>query len=121
MKLHFVRSIVCAIAVSGCWAGVAQAQSAPENIGDTITRALFSQSGDIYRNRGIDRQATLLFGLSFPEHEHFNDAKAVNQLYTEGMRQQGLNDGVIRTEDLANPYDTSIRTNPGLMGGNSGI
>jgi hypothetical protein len=34
------------------------------------------------------------------------------------MRRQGLQDGVIRTQDLENPYDTSIRVSPELMGGN---
>jgi hypothetical protein len=118
MKLQFVSSIAIAIAASSCFTGVAHAQSVPANISDEITRALFSQSGDIYRNRGLDRQATLLFGLSFPEHEYFNDAQAVNKIYTEGMRRQGLQDGVIRTQDLENPYDTSIRVSPELMGGN---
>jgi hypothetical protein len=119
MKLQSVGSLLLAIAVSGgCFTSAATAQSVPGDISDTITRAVFNQSGDIYRNRGIDRQATLLFGLSFPEHEYFNDAQAVNKLYTEGMRQQGLNDGVIRTQDLVNPYDTSIGVNPGLLGGN---
>jgi hypothetical protein len=115
MKLLSVGLMTFAIAASSSLASLAQAQSVPKDIGDEITRALFSQSGDIYRNRGIDRQATLLFGLSQPEHEYFNDAQAVNKIYTEGMRRQGLADGVIRTQDLENPYDTSIRLSPELM------
>jgi hypothetical protein len=110
MKLHTVGLTICAIAVA-CLSGNAVKA---EPVADTISNALFEQSGDIYRNRGIDRQATLLFGLSFPEHEFMNDAKSVERLYREGMRQQGSNDGVIRTTDLANPFTTSVRTNPAL-------
>jgi hypothetical protein len=111
MKLHSAGLVLCAIAIASA---IAPAARANETTADIISAALFEQSGDIYRNRGIDRQATLLFGLSFPEHEYFNDAQKVERLYREGMRQQGANDGVVRTADLPNPFDTSIRTNPAI-------
>jgi hypothetical protein len=107
-KLHWLGLAFGAIAMTGFSAAGASA----EVPADTISKALFEQSGDIYRNRGIDRQATLLFGLSYPEHEFMNDAQRVENLYREGMRQQGQNDGVVRTVDLANPFNTSLRTNP---------
>jgi hypothetical protein len=65
----------------------------------------------IYRNTGIDRQATLLFGLSFPDKEALSDAQAVEKLYREGMKAQS-GGTVIRTADLPNPFTTSIRTTP---------
>jgi hypothetical protein len=110
MKLQTIGCVALAIAVAGCFAPQAQAEETPSSIGDAMVRALFNDSGDIYRNRGIDRQATLLLGLSFPEHEHFNDAQAVNRLYQAAIRQRNSM-GVVRTEDLPNPFSSSIRTN----------
>jgi hypothetical protein len=112
IKLQSIGVLVLAAAVAGCFAAPVLADEAsPENISESITRALFNQSGDIYRNRGIDRQATFLFGLSYPENEYTSDAKAVEKLYREGMSQQGGNK-VVRTADLPNPFSSSIRTTP---------
>jgi hypothetical protein len=113
IKLQSIGVLVLAAAVAGCFAAPVLADEAsPENISESITRALFNQSGDIYRNRGIDRQATFLFGLSYPENEYTSDAKAVEKLYREGMYQQGGGSKVVRTADLPNPFSSSIRTTP---------
>ncbi len=105
--------VLLAAAIAGCFAAPAQANEAsPENISESITRAFFNQTGDIYRNRGIDRQATFLFGLSYPENEYTSDAAAVEKLYKQGMYQQGGSGKVVRTEDLPNPFNSSIRTTP---------
>jgi hypothetical protein len=113
IKLQSISVLVLAAAVAGCVAAPVRADEAsPENISESITRALFNQSGDIYRNRGIDRQATFLFGLSYPENEYTSDAAAVEKLYKAGMYQQGGSGKVIRTADLPNPFSSSIRTTP---------
>jgi hypothetical protein len=111
MKLRSIGLLALAIAATGCFSAQAQAEQTPETISDAITSALFNQSGDIYRNTGIDRQATLLFGLSFPDKEALSDAQAVEKLYREGMAAQS-GGKVIRTADLPNPFTTSIRTAP---------
>jgi hypothetical protein len=111
MKLQSIGLLALAIAAAGCFSAQAQAEQTPETISDAITSALFNQSGDIYRNTGIDRQATLLFGLSFPDKEALSDAQAVEKLYREGMKAQS-GGTVIRTADLPNPFTTSIRTTP---------
>jgi hypothetical protein len=113
IRLQSIGVLVLAAAVAGCFAAPVRADEAsPENISESITRALFNQSGDIYRNRGIDRQATFLFGLSYPENEYTSDAKAVEKIYREGMYQQGGSGKVVRTADLPNPFSSSIRTTP---------
>jgi hypothetical protein len=113
IKLQSIAVLVLAATVAACFAAPAQANEAsPENISESITRAFFNQTGDIYRNRGIDRQATFLFGLSYPENEYTSDAKAVEKLYREGMYQQGGSGKVLRTADLPNPFSSSIRTTP---------
>jgi hypothetical protein len=116
IKLQSIGVLVLAAAVAGCFAAPVRADEAsPENISESITRALFNQSGDIYRNRGIDRQATFLFGLSYPENEYTSDAAAVEKLYKSGMYQQGGSGKVIRTADLPNPFSSSIRTTPAQL------
>lgn len=107
MQMKTIGLITLAVAAIGYFAPQAQAQPTTENITDAMNRAVFEQSGDIYYNSGIYRQATLLFGLSYPDQEHLNDSQAINRVYREGMRQQ-TSKAVIRTADLPNPFDTSI-------------
>lgn len=109
MNLKAIGIVTLAVAAAGCFAPQVQAQQQPDNIGDVMSRAMFARSGDIYRNDGIDRQFTVLFGLSFPEKEDFGDAQSIERIYRDGMRQQATS--VIRTQDLPNPFDSSI----GLM------
>lgn len=105
MNLKAIGIVAIAVAAAGYFVPQAQAQE-PENIADAMSRTMFERSGDLYRNVGIDRQFTLLFGVSLADHEDFGDARAVEKLYRDGMRQQVGQ--VVRTQDLPNPYDTSI-------------
>ncbi len=111
IKLQSIGLLALAVAAASYFATPTRAEAPPENIADAITTALFKDSGDIYRNRGIDRQATFLFGLSYPEHEFINDAHAVEKLYRQGMQAQS-GGKVMRTADLPNPFTSSIRTTP---------
>lgn len=109
MKLNTLTSIALAAIAVGCFAPQVRAQAAPENVSDAITRALFERSGDIYQNSGIGRQATLLFGLSYPDLEYVADAQSVENIYREGLRVQASKDGgAVRTRDLPNPFSSSI-------------
>ncbi len=112
MKLQSIGLVALAVAAASCFQTPAYAQSAPEAITDAITNAFFNQSGDLYRNRGIDRQATLLFGLSFPENEYTNDAQQIEKIYQAGQFIQGGNGFAISTADLPNPFTSSLRTAP---------
>jgi hypothetical protein len=105
MKLKTICFTVLAMAAAGCYAPQAQA----EPITDAITRAMFNQSGDIYRNSGIDRQATLLFGLSYPDLDAVSDSRSVNNIYRDLVRQRGGEP--VRTSDLPNPFSSSLLTN----------
>ena len=106
MKLKTICFVALAVATAGCYAPPVQAEPMTE----AIARELFNQSGDIYRNIGIDRQATLLFGLSYPDLEAVNDSRAVDRIYQEAIRQRGGEP--IRTADLPNPFTSSILTTP---------
>ena len=110
MKLKTICCLALTVAAAGCFAPQAQA----DTIADEISRAMFAQSGDLYRNTGIDRQATLLLGLSYPDLEAVSDARSVDNIYKDLIRQRGGTP--IRTADLPNPFTSSLLTNPPQVG-----
>lgn len=87
-------------------------------VSEVFNRAFFNESGDFYHNRSIPRQAAYIIGpglpggAGFPELELERDAKLINTLYRDLLEQQVASDPVIRTPDLPNPFDTSIRGLP---------
>ena len=101
-----------AVVATGSLATPARADE-PVTISDAITRAMFNQSGDTYRNTGIDRQATLLFGLSYPDLEAVGDARSVNNIYQDLIRQRGGTP--VRTPDLPSPFNSSLLSNPSYI------
>jgi hypothetical protein len=108
-KLKTICFVAIAIATTGCFTSSVHAEESPR-ITDAIADAMFKQSGDTYRNTGIDRQATLLFGLSYPDLEAVSDARSVDNIYRDLIRQRG--DTPLRTADLPNPFSSSLLSNP---------
>jgi hypothetical protein len=104
MNFKAIGLTAVAVIAAGCFAPQAQA----DEINDAMARETFARTGDIFANRSIDRQATLLLGLSFPEHEGFNDAMAIHDVYKAGLKKRATTP--IVTEDLPNPYTTSVLT-----------
>jgi hypothetical protein len=110
MKLQTICAVAFAVATTSCFASAAKA----DTIADAMSRATFDRSGDTFRNTGIDRQATLLFGLSYPDLDGVSDSRSVDNIYQDGLRQRG---GVpISTADLPNPFTSSLLTNPPKVG-----
>ncbi len=87
----------------------------PEVI-DTIPRAFerafFQNSGDFYLNRNIARQTQFVFGIGYPETEIEADSNLINGIYRQVLEQQTTSDPYLRSPDLRNPFDTSIRLLP---------
>jgi hypothetical protein len=110
MKLQIVGLVMGAAAMTVGFAGQARA----DVFASEIDKAFFAASGDHYENAGIGKQFLTLVGLSFSDAEYRQDAASIESLYKEGLRRQvGI---PISTQDLANPFDTSIQANPGLTG-----
>lgn len=106
MKLAAVLLGTIALAV----ATPAQAETLSEQMG----AAFSANSGDIFYNSTTWRQGQLLLNSPTPEGEYNKDAQAMEQLYRDGMRRQA---GVpISTQDLPNPFETSIRISPSSRG-----
>ena len=114
-------------AASSIFASEALAESAPsataqtepqENLAETFHRALFENSGDSFEAGSIWGQINLIFGFtalpegSFPENQISRDARQIDILYKEALKQQNQSQPMIRTRDLSNPFDSSILNNP---------
>ncbi len=101
---------------------IAQNESEVITVNDVFERAFFNKSGDAYYNTNIWRQFNAFFGVSsfpegsYPDNELVRDAENINELYREIMHQQVSSDPIIRTQDLPNPYGSSLLSNPEYMG-----
>lgn len=91
--------------------------SSPETLAEAFSRAFFTNAPDLYRDRSLLRQLNTFFGIasltrnSFPENEYARDARLINILYQDALRQQA-GSTVLRTPDLPNPYDSSLFSQP---------
>ena len=97
-----IGCVALAAVAASCFAPKVQA----ETVAEAMNKAIFNQSGDLYRNAGIDRQATLLFGLSYPDKEYLSDAQSIGRIYNDALRQRASEP--VRTEDLPNPFNGSL-------------
>ncbi|HEY9598931.1 MAG TPA: hypothetical protein V6D33_14800 [Cyanophyceae cyanobacterium] len=89
---------------------------------ELFNRAFFNESGDFYETRRIPSQIKMIIGpglfegARFPDLEIERDARLINVLYQDVLDQQVSSDPVIRTPDLANPFDTSLRVRSRALG-----
>jgi hypothetical protein len=127
--LKKLLSALFVAATSSVWACAATAQTTQTNtarfapirvqrISDTFNQAFFNESEDFYTNRSIGRQIDFLIGTglpgraAYPELEIERDAQLINILYSDVLEQQVASDPILRTLDLPNPYNTSLRVFP---------
>lgn len=93
---------------------VVELQPIPEAFDDALTE----ESGNFFENRGFGRQIDFMFGLgsftrpSFLENEVIRDLNRVHNLYLYTLEQQASSGPIIRTPDLANPYNSSLYSSP---------
>lgn len=122
MQIRLLGALVIA-ATSSLFASTATAQTTPagfapiriETLPEAIERAFFTDSGDIYRNRSIPRQVQYMFGpglpgrATFPDLEIERDSQRLNRIYKDALQQQASSDPIMRTPDLPNPFNTTLR------------
>ncbi|AFY56309.1 hypothetical protein Riv7116_3866 [Rivularia sp. PCC 7116] len=103
--------------------GIAAAQtetSSYQTANEVIEKAFYENYPDFYRNDGLFREIDWLLGPgslfknSYPENEIERDAKLVNIVYQDVLKQQTTSDPYIRTPDLPSPYNTSLLASPRL-------
>lgn len=90
------------------------------NIPGLFNRAVNNNTGRFYDYTNILGQLNTLFGWrTFPQGSYFDnmitrDAKLTETLYYDVMQQQ-QSGPLIRTQDLPNPFDTSLQENPSYL------
>ncbi|MEO1430231.1 MAG: hypothetical protein AAFS12_04175 [Cyanobacteria bacterium J06632_19] len=101
--------------------GIAAAQaetSSYKTANEVIEEAFYENYPDFYKNDGLFREIDWLLGPgslfknSYPENEIERDAKLVNIVYQDVLKQQTTSDPYIRTPDLPSPYNTSLLASP---------
>jgi hypothetical protein len=89
-----------------------------ETLNDAFNRALYTNSGNFFREQGLLNQTNTILGQgsivrnSFAENRIARDGRLVNILYRDALQQQASDGPLIRTPDLPTPYDTSVLVNP---------
>ncbi len=88
------------------------------NIPDQLNQVQFSNDRDFFRNRSLPRQVSYIFGPgvlirnSFPDNEIARDGSAIYEFYQDLLSRQMASRPVIRTADLPNPFNESVRDLP---------
>jgi hypothetical protein len=77
-------------------------------------KLLTDTAGDFYQDTSLEGQFNHMFG-SYSENEISEAGIKINQAFNQLMKQQVGNDPLMRTRDLANPFDTSIMENPDYL------
>ncbi len=108
MKLKIAALLVGALTLS------IAAPARADNLGDQMDKLFSANSGDIFHNTTTWRAAQTFLNLPTPESEYNKDSQLMEQLYRDGMKAQiGT---PVSTVDLPNPFNSSINTNPRLIG-----
>lgn len=89
-----------------------------ETVPDAFDRVLTNQSRTWFGDRSIMGQLDAIFGFgsiingTYPENEIADDARNLEILYRDVLRQQVSTTPLIRTPDLNSPYNSSVLTSP---------
>jgi hypothetical protein len=91
-----------------------------ENLADIINRAFFDQSGDTFTNISIGRQLNAIFGFGasrsfYPENQIAYDGKTLHGIFVDAFYKQVASDPIMYTQDMPNPYNTSLQQNPNYI------
>ena len=91
-----------------------EAKADTEPLGEVFEAVYFKNGENAFAQSGIVGQITTIVGIpKFPEQDIAADAKEVHLLYEVALERQTSTGERLITRDLKNPYDTSLRVNPG--------
>ncbi|MBD2576951.1 hypothetical protein [Oscillatoria sp. FACHB-1406] len=88
-----------------------------ESIPDAFDYSITSHSGDSFNRSRLYSPVQTMFGMPyFLDNAIARDAEDAHKLYRELYYLQTMSGPVIRTVDIANPFNTSLRLNPSFAG-----
>ena len=84
-----------------------------ETVPNAVDRAFYGPLGE-FSDRNPLRSTQTIIGtpFGFPENQISRDGERVHRLYVDLLNQQVSSDPLIRTPDLANPFNLSVLTLP---------
>lgn len=81
---------------------------------EAFKAAYFDNGENAFAQSGFLGQINTIVGIpKFPEQDIAADAKEVDLLYEVAIQRQTSTGERLFTRDLENPYDSSLRVNPG--------
>lgn len=87
------------------------------SVANIFNNAYFSHAGNTFEKSQPLSQLNTIFGFrKFPDQQIVSDGKEVDNVYREFMAKQSQAGAPIKTEDLVNPYSTSLQENPSYIG-----
>ena len=88
--------------------------SAKIPLGEVFEAAYYANGENAFVQSSILGQINTIVGIpKFPEQDIAADAKEVHLLYEAALERQTSTGERLVTRDLDNPYNTSLRVNPG--------
>lgn len=96
-------------------AEVQNIESRPISLGRLVNNAFSFHSGTFFEDASIAGQIDTILGMrsfpqgSFPENNITNDGLLLNAIIYDYFRQLKEGDPTLRTQDLPNPFGTSLR------------
>ena len=85
------------------------------SLGEAFEAAYFKNGENAFVQSGFLGSINTIVGIpKFPEQDIAADAKEVDRLYEAALERQTSTGDRLITRDLENPYDSSLRTDPGF-------
>lgn len=120
---HVIFATAAISLLSTALSPLSQAQESPTSqllrsrtLVEAFDRAYFKNAKNFYDELSFLSQFTQFLNLWPPEHEIAWDAKRVNAIYQDALRQQGSSDPYLRVRDLPNPFCQTLQGTAGLCG-----
>lgn len=105
-----LRILLGTLALTLLLGNTVKAENDPVTVPEWFDYLFDSKTGNYDQTRTYGNQLNLIFGVTeFPERQDDRDSKRMIRLYEDVLRQQTTGDRTIRTQDLPNPFDGSIR------------
>ena len=119
MSIKFTKltKVLIIATIASLFSLEAKADTDPLNevlLGDLFEAAYFDNGENAFVQSGFLGQINTIVGIpKFPEQDIAADAKEVDRLYKAALERQTSTGERLITRDLENPYDSSIRVDPG--------
>ncbi|MEM9218410.1 MAG: hypothetical protein AAGD25_29225 [Cyanobacteria bacterium P01_F01_bin.150] len=82
------------------------------DLAEQMEEVFYTNGKPYYTNRGIPRQIAIFLGTSFGDNEITNDAELIHEFANQLWEEQAKSGPLIRTQDLPNPYQSSLLLEP---------